>query len=104
MKAWLKSSLTRRLIAPVVAIALLMSIVTYEYNKPAFARGPVASPTPTPLDDNSISALLSLDQAMETLAGRVTPAVVSVAVASPYKAETADGQTPQLPDGVQPTF
>ena len=110
MKTWLtkasvtKTLLTRRLIAPVMAVALALSLTTYEFIKPAYARGPVASPTATPLDDNSVSALLSLDQAMETLAARVTPAVVNVAVTSHSKAETADGEIPQLPEGIPPMF
>src|SRR6202011_724537 len=62
------------------------------------------APTTTPLDDNSIGALLSLDQAMETLAARVTPAVVNVAVTSHTKAEMAEGQMPQMPEGMPPMF
>jgi len=61
-KTWFSTNLlTRRLIVPVIAIALALSFTTYEFNKPAYAKGPVASPTATPLDDNSVSALLSLD-------------------------------------------
>lgn len=105
MKTWLtKAFLTRRLIMPVVAIALALSFATYEFIKPAYAKGPVVSPTAAPLDDNSVSALLSLDQAMETLAARVTPAVVNVAVTSHSKSEITEGQMPQLPDGVPPIF
>jgi serine protease Do len=92
------------MIAPVIAIALAMSLATYEFAKPAFAKGPIAAPTTTPLDDNSIGALLSLDHAMETLAARVTPAVVNVAVTSHAKAEMAEGQMPQMPEGMPPTF
>jgi len=99
-----KNFLTRRLIMPVVAVALALSFTTYEFIKPAYAKGPVASPTATPLDDNSIGALLSLDQAMETLAARVTPAVVNVAVTSHAKTEMADGQMPDMPEGVPPMF
>ena len=66
MKTWVnKTLLTRRLILPVMAVALALSFTTYEFIKPAYAKGPVASPTATPLDDNSIGALLSLDQRME---------------------------------------
>jgi serine protease Do len=105
MKSWVnKTILTRRLILPVVAIALALSLTTYEFIKPAYAKGPVASPTATPLDDNSVSALLALDQAMETLAARVTPAVVNVAVTSHGKAEMADGQMPDMPEGMPPMF
>jgi serine protease Do len=102
-----KNSLTRRLIAPALALALAMSLATYEFNKPAFAKGPVAFPTAVPLDDNSVGALLALDQAMETLAARVTPAVVNVAVTSHGRTEMAEGQMPQMPqmpDGLPPMF
>ena len=99
-----KNILTRRLIVPVMAVALALSFTTYEFIKPAYAKGPAASPTTAPLDDNSVSALLSLDQAMETLAARVTPAVVNVAVTSHGKSEMADGQMPQLPEGIPPMF
>jgi serine protease Do len=105
MKIWLsKNLISRRLIAPVIAITLALSFTTYEFIKPAYAKGPVASPTATPLDDNSIGALLALDQAMETLAARVTPAVVNVAVTSHSKSEMADGETPDMPEGVPPMF
>ena len=65
MRNWLNKNLTRRLIAPVIAIALVLSFTTYELVKPDYARGAAVAPTATPLDDNSVSALLSLDQAME---------------------------------------
>jgi serine protease Do len=113
MKTWFtknivsKKFLTRRLIAPVMAVALALSIATYEFTKPVQANGAVASPTATPLDDNSVGALLSLDQAMETLAARVTPAVVNVAVTSHGRNEMSDGddqQAPQLPEGMPPMF
>src|SRR5271156_2353235 len=41
----------------------------------------------TPIDDSSVSALTSLDSAVETVAARVTPAVVNVAVTSRGSAE-----------------
>lgn len=105
MKTWItKTLLTRRLIAPVLALALATSLATYEFSKPAFAKSPVASPTATPLDDNSVGALLALDQAMETLAARVTPAVVNVAVTSHGKTEMAEGQMPEMPEGLPPGF
>ena len=51
MKTWVnKTLLTRRLIVPVMAVALALSFTTYEFIKPAYAKGPVASPTATPLD------------------------------------------------------
>jgi serine protease Do len=45
-----------------------------------------------------VGALLSLDQAMETLAARVTPAIVNVTVTSRAKTNVAEGD---LPDGLQ---
>jgi len=80
-----------------------LSFTTYEFNKPAYAKGPVASPTATPLDDNSVSALLR-STGYETLAARVTPAVVNVAVTSHSKTEMADVKMPELPEGVPPMF
>jgi len=104
-KAWFtKTFLTRHLVVPAIAIALALSFTTYEFTKPAYAKGAAASPSATPLDDNSVSALLSLDQAMETLAARVTPAVVNVAVTSHSKTEVADDQMPDTPQGLPPMF
>jgi serine protease Do len=97
-----KNFLTRRLIVPAMAVALALSITTYQLAKPNYAHGAAPSPTATPLDDNSVGALLSLDQAMETLAARVTPAVVNVAVTAHGKSETADGEMPQMPEGMPP--
>src|ERR1700691_5369990 len=51
------------------------------------------------LDDNSVGALLTLDRAMETLAARVTPAVVNVTVVS--KANEQATQTEAMPDTQQ---
>src|SRR6201998_4057852 len=64
----------------------------------AAGRAPAASP----LDDNSVGALMALDKAMETLAARVTPAVVNVTVTSRTKAEA--GGKEQLPDDMQQFF
>lgn len=54
--------------------------------------------TASALDDNSVAALTSLDRAMETVAARVSPAVVNIAVTSrASEQETADeeGQSEQ---------
>ena len=66
----------RRLAVPVLAVALAASFATYECIKPAAASAAMATPAATPLDDNSVGPLLSLDKAMETLAARVTPAAL----------------------------
>ncbi len=106
MKTWLKNNLlTRRLIVPALAIVLALSFGGYEIIKPAYARGAAVSPTAEPLDPSSVSALLSLNQAMETLAARVTPAVVNVAVTSRSKSDMSDDQMQQqLPQDLPPMF
>jgi serine protease Do len=61
----------------------------------------------SPLDDHSVSALTSLDQAMESVASRVTPAVVNIAVTSKGRQdETAgsDDQSQGLPPGFAQFF
>jgi len=83
MKSWIKycqAALTRRFLVGVAAAAMVFSLAAYELNSPVRAATPAAAAAP--LDDNSVSALLSLDHAMEALAARVTPAVVNVTVAS----------------------
>ncbi|MGD0987605.1 MAG: Do family serine endopeptidase [Candidatus Sulfotelmatobacter sp.] len=105
MKTWLnKNLLTRRLIVPALAVAMAASLGAYEIVKPAYATGAAVSPTATPLDTNSVSALLALDQAMETLAARVTPAVVNVAVTSHGKSQMTDEQMQQMPQDLPPMF
>jgi serine protease Do len=58
------------------------------------------------IDDNSVAALTSLDNAMEAVAARVTPAVVNVAVTARGKGEAAafDSQMQGLPPGLQQFF
>ena len=58
------------------------------------------------MDENSVSALTSLDNAMEAVASRVTPAVVNVAVTSRGSSEhdTSDSQMQGLPPGLQQFF
>jgi serine protease Do len=95
----IKKHITRRLLVPVIAVGAILSMATYEFASPARAAAPAPSPAPapaaSPLDDNSVSALLSLDKAMETLAARVTPATVNVTVTS----KTSPKQDAQNDDG-----
>jgi serine protease Do len=58
------------------------------------------------MDDNSVSALTSLDHAMEAVAARVTPAVVNVAVTSkaPSEPSESEGQMQNLPPGLRQFF
>ena len=84
MKMWTercKAVMTRRLLVAVIAVVAAGSVATFNSAKSAIAAA-APPPAAAPLDDNSVGALLTLDRAMETLAARVTPAVVNVTVAS----------------------
>ena len=81
---------------PILTIAMVGSFVTYDFVKAMPAKAAMAGPTATALDDNSVGALLSLDHAMETLAARVTPAIVNVTVTSRSKADTAGGDAQDM--------
>jgi serine protease Do len=74
----LQSLLTRRLVVPVLAAGVLVGAGAWEFARPASAA--VATPAPPPPEESN--ALLALDQAMEALASRITPAVVNVTVTS----------------------
>lgn len=82
-----KSVLTRRLLTPVLAIMMVAGIGAYEIYKPAAATAAAAMPAGAPLPEESVSSLLSLDKAMETLSAHVTPAVVNVTVAAHSKGQ-----------------
>jgi serine protease Do len=69
-------------------------------------RGGVhAASVASPLDDQSVSALTSLDHAMESVAARVTPAVVNIAVTSRSTEHAiSEGQMQGLPPGFEQFF
>jgi len=92
----LKGKLKQRVVAPAIALTMIASFGAYEFVKPAAAKAAVAPPSAAPLDDNSVSPLLDLDRAMETLAARVTPAIVNVTVTSKVKVNASEQQ---MPDG-----
>ena len=58
----------------------------------------------SPLDDGSVAALTSLDQAMEALAARVTPAVVNIAVTSRVAEEPTAQEGGGGAQGMPPGF
>ncbi len=102
----LKSLLKRRVVIPAIVTGAALSLGAYEVMRPTSAV--MAAPSPAPaasaLDDSSVGALLSLDQAMEALAARVTPAVVNVTVTSKVGErqqvsddDGEDGQQQQMP-------
>jgi serine protease Do len=92
MNNW-KTKLTRRLLAAVVAVVTVGWLASYEFAHAA--RAAVAAPAAAPLDDSSVAALLTLDRAMETLAARVTPAVVNVTVTSKPSAQQSGDESSQ---------
>src|SRR5438128_2702341 len=81
----MKTSFKRRFLIPTVAAVAIFGLATYEFASPAKAAPP--APAAVGLDDNSVSALTALDKAMETLAARVTPAIVNVTVTSKMSAK-----------------
>jgi len=104
MKSWmqkLRETAGRGAAVSILAIAALASLVTYETIKPVAAKAAAVAPAAAALDDESVSPLLSLDKAMETLAARVTPAIVNVAVTSRTKPDMAEGE---MPDDMQHFF
>ena len=80
---------TRRMLAPILAIALAAGFGAYEIYKPADATAASMAPAAPPLPEESVSTLLAVDKAMETLAAHVTPAVVNVTVAARTKAQSS---------------
>jgi serine protease Do len=88
-------STVRRFALPssLAAVAVLSSAVLFH------GAGVHASAvTAAPLSDNSVAALSALDHDMETLAARVTPSVVNIAVTS-KGSETEDGESADDPQG-----
>jgi serine protease Do len=86
-----RSAFQRRVLLALAAVAIGLSFAAYEFDSPVRAAvGP--TPAAAALDDTSVSALLSLDRAMEALAARVTPAIVNVTVTAKHGASASRGQ------------
>ena len=98
-----KSKVGRRFVAPALALAMTFSFGAYEVLKPAIARAATAAPPASALDDNSVSSLVALDNAVEAVAARVTPAIVNVTVTAKTKVDAADNDD-GLPQGLPPGF
>src|SRR5262245_45836773 len=90
----LKPILKRRISAALLMLGLAGGFAGYEFLKPAAASAAAVSvaPAAASLDDNSVSAITALDQAMETLASHVTPAVVNVTVTSRARQQQLSGR------------
>src|SRR4051812_27991567 len=71
-----------RIGAPVgAAVALALAAAFTVHHSGAGVHAATIS-SPAPMDENNVSSLVSLDNAVEAVAARVTPAVVNVAVTS----------------------
>src|SRR3974390_3312593 len=103
------NSTARRIGAAALALALTAGLAAFHFLEPPPARAAATSNT-APIDDSKIGALLSLDQAMETVASRVTPAIVNVAVTAKVNQKamimqgTPEGMPEGLPEGMQQFF
>src|SRR5579872_4113150 len=101
--------LKRRFLVPVLTVGIVGSLVAYDVSRPGHAHAAEPAPPAAALDDSSVNPLLELDKAMETLAARVTPAIVNVAVTSkknsPQMEMQGGPEGPQnLPPGMQQFF
>src|ERR1700688_1804138 len=71
-----------RIGAPVGAALALVLAAAFSFHHSGVGVYAAMISSPPPMDDNSVSSLVSLDNAVEAVAARVTPAVVNVAVTS----------------------
>ena len=82
---------TRKFGAPAAAAAAVLLGFGFLIGHTAHAAaGAAALGGGAPMDDNSVSSLVALDNAVEAVAARVTPAVVNVSVTSRVSAQDAD--------------
>jgi serine protease Do len=96
LKASCKTAAAKRAAAALFAVVAVGSLATFHFAQSARAAAPAPAPAAAALDDNSVAALLTLDRAMETLAARVTPAVVNVTVASKPKQQAESQGMPDM--------
>ena len=96
----------KKLSAPITAASALILAAAIFFN-----HNPVhAASAASPIDDHSVASLVALDNAVEAVAARVTPAVVNVAVTSKGSQEHAaleeqdGGELQGLPPGFAQFF
>ncbi len=94
--------------AVAVTLLLLGSAFLIGHNAVHAASASAALGAAAPLDDNSVSSLVALDNAVEAVAARVTPAVVNVSVTakgSPENSADDDDQDSGIPQSsIPPQF
>jgi serine protease Do len=78
-----------RIGAPVGAALALVLAAAFSFHHSGVHAAMISSPAP--MDDNSVSSLVSLDNAVEAVASRVSPAVVNIQVTSRGSSEHQTG-------------
>jgi serine protease Do len=100
-----------RFVAPAGAAAACVLAATLFFHHSGVHAAMISSPAP--MDDNSVSSLVSLDNAVEAVASRVSPAVVNIQVTSRGSSEhetggeqdqSQQGQMQGLPPGFAQFF
>ncbi len=92
LKKWTNTT-KRSIAASALALAMVGSFTAYEVMKPATATAATSSASATsPLEASQVDAILALDHAMETVAARVTPSIVNVAVTAKVSPQQAMSQ------------
>jgi serine protease Do len=79
-----------------VAVALVLAATMFFHHNGVHAA---MISSPAPLDDNSVSSLVSLDHAVEAVASRVSPAVVNIQVTSRGAEHETSGEQDQSQQG-----
>ena len=93
--------------AALTAAAVVGGALFVHQNNVVDAAAATTTQAAPPLDNNSIAALTAMDHAMESLAARVTPAIVNVAVTSKAEEQPVDAQgmgQQDLPPGFSQFF
>ena len=92
LKHWTNTT-KRSIAASALALAMFGSFTAYEVMKPTTATAATSSSTAvSPLEASQVDAILALDHAMETVAARVTPSIVNVAVTAKVSPQQAMSQ------------
>ena len=87
---------TRRYGAPAAAAASVVLSFAFLIGHTAHAAARLGGlDAAAPMDDNSVSSLVALDNAVEAVAARVTPAVVNVSVTARVNGQDADSDDAQ---------
>lgn len=85
----------KKLILPAVVLAGVLTGGGFFLGHSSSWVHAAASPAAAPIDDASVSSLTALDQAVEAVAARVTPAVVNVAVTARATEQPVDDEQMQ---------